>query len=480
MFETSTTNPLYNGIRLRYFGFGMAGLAAIVCGRMTTSWLNLEGPAAWTMTFAAGIGILWFGSLQLRSLISAPEQILSQLRTLAKTRQVDNSSLVPIPEAWPAAAGWNQLLEHIQTGQLSPEMEARLSEALASGGTGDASHVLNSLADGIAVTRGDGTVNSFNRSFAAILNLDYDADVGGNVFALLARQIQGADLPAELIDRKSVRQRFELKRTLNDGDGVLRISCAPIESGHGASSNFVWTVRDITQFKLAEAMRTEFVTTATHELRTPLANIRAYAETLQIADDIPIEEQKEFVNVINAESTRLARFVDELLNLSQMDAGSITIRQSETQFDRLLQDSIENARPQIVKKEQTLETRIPAKLPLLEIDKDKIAACLVNMLGNASKYTPESGVIRLIVEESETELSISVEDTGFGIEEAELPKIFGRFFRSNDPRVRAESGSGIGLSYTHEVARLHGGDLTVESELNKGSQFTLTLPLNKS
>lgn len=480
MLETSTTTPLYNGIRRRYFGFGIAGLVAVVCCRLATSWLRLEGPAVWVMILTIAVGILWVGSLQLRRLISAPEQILGQLAALAKTRKVDNSSLVPIPEAWPAAAGWNQLLEHIQTGRLSPEMEARLSDALASGGRGDTSHVLNSLSDGVAVTRPDGTVSSFNRSFAALLNLDADRDTGDNVFTLLAMQVQGAELPAELEDRKSVRQRFELKRTLNNSDGVLRISCAPVESSRGEASSFVWTVRDITQFKLAEAMRTEFVTTATHELRTPLTNIRAYAETLQTAADISVEEQKEFVNVINAESTRLARFVDELLNLSQMDAGSITIRQSETHFDRLLQESIENARPQIVKKDQTLETRIPAKLPLLEIDKDKIAACLVNMLGNASKYTPENGVIRLIVEESETELSIAVEDTGFGIEEAELPKIFGRFFRSNDPRVRAESGSGIGLSYTHEVARLHGGDLTVESELNKGSQFTLTLPLNKS
>ena len=164
------------------------------------------------------------------------------------------------------------------------------------------------------------------------------------------------------------RQRLGLIRTRIDSDGVLRISCTPTENSRGDICSFVWTVRDITQFRLAEAMRTEFVTTATHELRTPLANIRAYAETLQSADDISLDQQKEFVNVINAESARLARFVDELLNLSQMDAGSITLKQYETQFERLLQESIENARPQIVKKKQTLETRIPAKLPLMTID----------------------------------------------------------------------------------------------------------------
>lgn len=483
MIETSTTTPLYNGIRRRYFGYGLAGMATIPGCRVITGWLHLEGPAALGVTVLAGLAVIWVGSLGLRRVISAPEQILSQLTTLARNRNVDKKSLVPIPEAWPAAAGWNQLLEHIQSGRLSPEMETRLSEALSGGGLGDMSLVLNSLTDGIAVTRPDGLITSSNRSFCALMNIDEDsadaADASA-IFDLLAQQVQGGEPPAELQQGQMIRQRFELKRTLRDSDGVLRISCTPIENSRGDTASYVWTVRDITQLKLAESMRTEFVTTATHELRTPLANIRAYAETLQATDDISLDEQKEFVNVINSESVRLSRFVDELLNLSQMDAGSITIRRHETQFDRLLQESIENARPQIVKKDQTLETRIPAKLPAMNVDKDKIAACLVNLLGNASKYTPEGGVIRLIVDESATELSVRIEDNGFGIEASEIPQLFGRFFRSNDPRVRAESGSGIGLSYAHEVARLHGGDLTVESELDKGSEFTLKLPLTTS
>ena len=480
MIESSTTTPLYNGIRRRYFGYGLAGLTTIVGCSFVTQWLQLKNPAAMVTTLLAGLAVFWLGSLGLRKVISAPEQILSQLTALARNRQVTSRSLVPIPEAWPAAAGWNQLLEHIQTGRLSPEMESRLNDALSGSGVGDMSLVLNSLADGVAVTRPDGTILRSNRSFEALMNIDDDLAADVDIFSLLLQQVTDGSPPAQLEEKRMARQRFELNRTRIDSDGVLRISCTPTENSRGDICSFVWTVRDITQFRLAEAMRTEFVTTATHELRTPLANIRAYAETLQSADDISLDQQKEFVNVINAESARLARFVDELLNLSQMDAGSITLKQYETQFERLLQESIENARPQIVKKKQTLETRIPAKLPLMTIDKDKIAACLVNLLGNASKYTPDEGVIRLVVEESGDELRIRIEDSGFGISEEELPRVFSRFFRSDDPRVRKESGSGIGLSYTHEIARLHNGSLTVESELNKGSQFTLRLPLQVS
>ena len=273
------------------------------------------------------------------------------------------------------------------------------------------------------------------------------------------------------------RCRIEVQRSAEINDGVFRISCTPMVTDSGAADSFVWIVRDVTQQKLAEQMRTEFVETATHELRTPLANIRAYAETLQLTDDISVEDQKEFINIINAESTRLGRFVDELLNLSQMDAGSMTISRHETDFERLLQECIENTRPQMEKKQQLFETQIPAKLPNLNLDKDKVASCLVNLLGNAAKYTPEEGKIRLVVEESATELSVRVEDTGFGIAEDELARVFNRFFRSNDDRVREESGSGLGLAYTQEIVRLHGGRLTVDSKLNQGSQFTLHLPL---
>ena len=98
--------------------------------------------------------------------------------------------------------------------------------------------------------------------------------------------------------------------------------------------------------------------------------------------------RKKFINIINAESTRLGRFVDELLNLSKMDAGSVTVSRHETDFERLLQESIEHTRPQIEARQLVFETQIPAKLPHLALDKDKIAACLVNVLGNAAKYTP--------------------------------------------------------------------------------------------
>ena len=136
-------------------------------------------------------------------------------------------------------------------------------------------------------------------------------------------------------------------------------------------------------------MRDQFVDTATHELRTPLANIKAYAETLALADVIDIEQQKQFLNTINSEATRLARFVDDLLSVSSMELGSLSLNKQVTDLGRMLNEVLAKVRPQIDEKRLTFEVAFPEKMPEPELDKDKIAAVLVNLLGNAVKYTPD-------------------------------------------------------------------------------------------
>jgi two-component system phosphate regulon sensor histidine kinase PhoR len=241
----------------------------------------------------------------------------------------------------------------------------------------------------------------------------------------------------------------------------------------------VWSVRDVTQQRLADRMRDEFLDCATHELRTPLANIKAYAETLALNEMMDVEQQKEFCNTINSEATRLARLIDDLLDLSSMEVGSLSIKRQNVEVDRLLHEVVDKVRPLMEQKHITFETALPAKLPELRLDKDKIATTLVNLLGNAAKYTPDGGRVALKVKTADGLLQIDVEDTGVGIAAEELPRVFEKFFRSADPRVQQESGTGLGLPLAREVVRLHGGDVTGSSRLNQGSTFTVTLPLKK-
>jgi signal transduction histidine kinase len=224
-------------------------------------------------------------------------------------------------------------------------------------------------------------------------------------------------------------------------------------------------------------MRNQFVFSATHELRTPLTNLKALAETLALEDQISIEDQKKFCNMINSEATRLSRFVDELLDLSQMESGAMSITKAETDMERLLAEVIGHVQPEIDRKQIAFTAKLPAKLPKLHVDKDKIIAAIVNLLGNAVKYTPDNGRVDFVVKTDEGRLIIEVEDSGFGIAPADLPRIFDKFFRSDDERVRRETGTGLGLAFTREVIQIHRGNITASSELGKGSRFSVTLPI---
>jgi two-component system phosphate regulon sensor histidine kinase PhoR len=192
-----------------------------------------------------------------------------------------------------------------------------------------------------------------------------------------------------------------------------------------------------------------------------------------------MEKQKGFYNIIVGEATRLSRFVDDLLNVSQMEAGAITVTRHETDLERMIHEVMENVQPLAVQKNIRIEKQLPPKLPKLKTDKDKLVAGLVNLLGNAVKYTPNDGQVRLLIEVEANKIHFHVEDTGIGISEEEIPRLFEKFFRSSDQRVQDINGSGLGLAFSQEVARLHGGKITALSELNKGSRFTMTLPLDQ-
>ena len=226
----------------------------------------------------------------------------------------------------------------------------------------------------------------------------------------------------------------------------------------------------------AAVERTDFIDAATHELRTPLANIMAYAETLAACDG-DIEQQKDFCNTINSEAARLARFIDDLLDISSMEAGVVSLHKSVTNMERLLREAATKLTSEIKKQQLQFHLMLPAKLPELNVDKDKISTTLVNLLGNAVKYTEPGGSVTLRARVSREELFIDVEDTGIGIAEADQPHLFERFFRSSDEKLQTITGTGLGLSLAYEVARLHGGSISVESTYGEGSKFTLTLPL---
>ncbi|MFG0332615.1 MAG: ATP-binding protein [Maioricimonas sp. JB049] len=433
---------------------------------------------------AAGtvIVILIGVALFTRRTSAARGNIERQLRRLGEAPSVGHLPIEPISGNDSLAAGWNTILERVCGRAALERLEERLRDS-QSGTTGSQlSAILNSLSDGIAVTDLQGTITSANSILGGMLGADGTRSLKGESVLTLLSDCCGPDAVTlrERMDRSSRPVVVEIRRGEHTADGVLRVARQPVLDGSSNVTTYVWSIRDITQQKLADDMRNQFVYTATHELRTPLANIKAYAETLASHNDIDFEQQKQFYNTISAEATRLARFVDELLNVSQMESGALSLLRHETDMLRLIEEVVEHVQPEIRRKSIAFACQTPPKLPKLKVDKDKLTASMVNLLGNAVKYTPAEGQVRIEVEVDERFMHLHVEDSGIGIAEEERARIFDKFFRSGDERVQEVNGSGLGLAFTQEVARLHGGGVAVTSEINKGSRFTMSLPLDQN
>jgi PAS domain S-box-containing protein len=415
--------------------------------------------------------ILILGTCAVKRVVGNYADIEEQLRGLAYLSATSDLALRPVSGKDPVSSGWNYIIDRFSGRSALSRLEARLAQAAKVPTEAPLLEILDQLPDGYALTDSSGRITQASRAFKMILNVT--GEVTGQSVEQLLHAIS-EDQTASLMQRlKGSGRAVVMEFVIGEGESTtfLRVARHLL-----ADRGYMWILRDISQQKLAEEMRTQFVMTATHELRTPLANIKAYSESLALYEDIDPEEQKHFFNTIHAEATRLARFVDELLNVSQMEAGSLSLATHETDISRLIEEVMLHLQPEIERKKIHFEQRLPAKIPRLCVDKDKMAASLVNLVGNAVKYTPDEGKVRLEVELTTTELLIHVEDTGFGIATEDQAKLFDKFFRSSDERVQSISGSGLGLAFTQEVARLHGGRIAVHSELNKGSRFTMTLP----
>jgi PAS domain S-box-containing protein len=478
MFTAHHNRSLTRRLSEQYLLFGLSGLFFFT---VFAVFLSRYGFLLQLIPAAVGIplGFLLLGSFVLRRTSYWHENIERQLTRFAKSSDHSVAELRPLPATDALAAGWNQLLARILEYSAWNGVERRLSEAVDSQQAKRWEAVFQDLTDGIAVCNSDGRIIQLNRSFATLLQQPVSKNlVGLDIIELLLGQAdENSQEQIRGLGNNHATQVLEIQKSADPSQGVYRLSRTMHTGDSGSPADSIWTLRDVTQQKLAEKAREQFVFTATHELRTPLANIRAYSETLALASEIPVEEQQSFYNIINNEATRLARFIDELLNISQMEAGAITIQKHEVQLERLLSEVLEGQRPVASEKKQAFDSAIAPKLPKLMADKDKLAAALTNLISNAIKYTPVGGKVTLKVDSDSTRILFMVEDSGIGISADDLPKLCGKFFRSSDERVQAEVGTGLGLAFAHEVARLHGGSVSIRSQLNQGSCFTLEIPI---
>jgi signal transduction histidine kinase len=226
-----------------------------------------------------------------------------------------------------------------------------------------------------------------------------------------------------------------------------------------------------------DRMKDEFVLTASHELRSPLTSVQGFAELLMMDRDSLSQRQVETVEIILDNCRHLVRLLNDLLDLARSDAGRLAIRRRPTRLGPLVADVARTLRAQTEASNQILSERIDPNLPLVEVEPDRIRQILVNLVTNAHEYSPEGASIEVLARVADGEVQIDVTDNGPGIPPAQMEHIFERFVRGDAGLTQRVGGTGLGLAISKSLVDLHGGTIAVDSEVGRGSTFTVRLPL---
>jgi signal transduction histidine kinase len=432
----------------------------------------------------AGMGVIGASTLALLLLLYRRAQ--ANVRPLAVVREAllavaageqEPERLEVDGRLGPEAEGWNRLLGETKRLRQQARGDAA-AEALApqqrQSGGGELDAAFDVMSHGLLLLDARSHVRFANGAATVYLGIDRKDAIGHDV-AEVIREKAVIDAVREVSDSAGQGKKIlELRRGGNDG-AVLRFVVRRMRKGDVGSVMIL--VEDVTQQRVADEARNNFVAQVAHELRAPLTNIRLYVESAIDAGEEDQAARGNALNVINQESRRLERIIGEMLSISEIEAGSLRIHKDDVRLDVLLDEARVDFEPQAKEKQVALAFLMPPKLPVLQGDRDKLALAVHNLVGNAIKYTPAGGKVTVRPEVTRQQVTIEIADTGIGIKPDELEKVFDRFYRAKDERVSKITGTGLGLTLAREVARLHGGDVTAESQINQGSTFTLTLPL---
>jgi two-component system phosphate regulon sensor histidine kinase PhoR len=438
---------------------------ALICGL-------LAAPPVAVCALAAGVGTLGLGWaavaapasmlavwLVLRHPLHDARELVDYVRRLASRGQ-------PLIPPMRTAMG-RELVTAIARLHETMNEEARQHAALA------ASHgaTLDSLPDPLLLIDSAHRVVGANLAAQALLERDPEgADLASvlRVPAVLDAAEQAlAGIPVEDV---------EFSRP-SGGDGVFAARFKRLSEPGPGGARLVLSLHDMTAARRADRMRAEFVANASHELRTPLASLQGFIETLAgpAKDDAAAREQ--FLPIMLQTATRMARLIDDLLSLSRIEFDEHTQPKEAVDLAAVVLAVVDGLVPQAAARSMSLDLNAPAGLPPVRGQADQLAQVLQNLLDNAIKYGRDGTAVAITLAALDGKVAVSVHDQGAGIAREHLPRLTERFFRCDAARSRELGGTGLGLAIVKHIVNRHRGQLLIDSQLGRGSTFTVHLPV---
>jgi two-component system phosphate regulon sensor histidine kinase PhoR len=330
--------------------------------------------------------------------------------------------------------------------------------------------VLSNLTDGVVMTDSEESILLVNAAAERLFDFQ-----GINVISHSLIEVLH-DYEIDEVVKKSINSGHEQNVQLESAGRFLRVIAVPISPGKSSATLVLF--QDLTELRNLQTMRRELIGNISHDLKTPIAGIKAMVETLQ---DGAINDKKaamDFLTRIDGEVNRLTQMVSEITELSRIESGKAELKKEPININVLIQEVVAQMNPLADSVPVIITTSLNPSLPIVKVDKDRIRQTLINLIHNAIKFNHAGGKIVISTNYDTMSLFVNVADTGTGISKEDLPHIFERFYKAD--KSRAKGGSGLGLAIAKHTIQAHGGSISVKSEQGKGSVFSFNLPTDLS
>jgi len=340
--------------------------------------------------------------------------------------------------------------------------------------------VVKSVSEGLIILNDKGEVVMLNPAAEKLLGITSRQEIGMPITSFI-RDEQLLSLAKRKGDKGETE--IELNAQSEDTKKVLRSSSAVVEDENGQTIGMVSVLTDITKQKELDALKTKFISSVTHELRSPIVAIRNSLSLLKTgALGQFTNDQEKFIEIADRNLERLSSLIDEILDFSKFEAKKVELHSKLSSAEKVITDACDTFNAWAKAKDITIVKNIQKDMPLVNFDPDKITQVIANLFSNSIKFTPKGGTIKIDAllrraENDSEELVISLSDTGIGLTEQDIPKLFNKFQQVGEKSADA-GGTGLGLYISKEIVELHRGKIWAESELNKGSKFTFTIPFS--